>query len=150
MPLDDTGSLLVITPLSGNNTPVLSAFSARGVKQSLEWIETARPRRTINGELINVVPEQFHKYKSSIRCDDINTPSLDGAFRGRTVQVDCVAELSYPSGGSANRPVVLDSAVDANGTVTYRPSLLMMVMDIRNELDEWNRVVAWEIDLEEV
>lgn len=130
-----------------------SPFSARGLKQTLEPIDSAKSNfhRTINGELINLAPVQFKKYKSVITCEDQEAPTLDGVFPGDTVTVQCAAELSYlTAGGSPNRPVVGGSTYADGSYSFYRPELVMMVMDFKTEKDEYGAVVSWELDLEEV
>lgn len=150
MGLEDTGTILVLTPLSGHGTPLLAPFSTRDATQSLAYIKSQEPLRTINGELIDLTPDQFKCYKSSITCTDQNVPAIDGAFRGRIVQVACVAELGFPTGGVPNRPAVSGST-RVNGDVTYfRPILLMMVMDIDYSLAEWRRDYSWQMQLEEI
>jgi hypothetical protein len=150
MPLPASGTLLVIAPASGPGAPALPPFSARGLTQTLELIETAPPRRTINGELDGETPAAFRKYRSTITCEDVQTPALDGAYRGQAVVVDCVAELSYPSGGSVGRPAVPGSTRTEGGFVFYRPRLQMRVMDIRISHAEWDAEYSWQVDLEEI
>lgn len=154
MPLDTTGTLLVITPVAntaGGVSPELTPYSARGLTQSLEPIASGNQRRTINGELIDLTPEQFRKYQSTITCTDQVTPALDGAYLGQTVTVECVAELAFRTiGGSASRPIVSGSArIDGDFTF-YRPELTMIVKSIQLAHEEWNASYAWQIDLEEV
>lgn len=149
MALDDTGTILVISPSTGEDTPVLAPYSARGLTQSLDLLP-GNQRRTINGELIDLTPVQFRKYVSTITCTDQETPALDGAYVGQIVTVDCVKRLKYPSGGSPQRAVVSGSSVTADGFVSYRPQLLMMVKNINDSLAEWDADETWTIDLEEV
>ncbi len=66
---------------------------------------------------------QFRKYKSSISCRDQEPPAIDGVWPGHVVTVECVAELSYPTGGSPARPVVSGSTRTQGGFVFYRPQL---------------------------
>jgi hypothetical protein len=150
MPLPASGTLLVIAPAQASGAPSLPPYSARGLTQTLELIDTAPPRRTINGELDGETPAAFRKYRSTITCEDLRAPALDGAYRGQAVVVDCVAELSYPSGGSAGRPVVPDSERTEGGFVFYRPRLQMRVIDIRVSYSEWDAEYSWQIDLEEI
>lgn len=144
MSIPDT--LLVISPQG------IPPYSARGVKQTLDPIDQAKNlRRTVNGQLISLTPSQFRKYRSTITCDDMNVPAIDGVFPGDQVVVSCVEELSYVTiGGSPQRTVVSGSSrVDGNYTF-YRPQLTMLITDTHVETDEWGAKVGWRIDLEEV
>jgi len=148
------GTLLVLTPLSGFASMQLTPYSARGLTQTLELIKPGGQdswlRRDVNGVLRSVVDTRFRKYRSTITCSDGETPCLDDAWIGITVDVDCAFELSYPTGAadSPARPVVPGSTPRVVGTVTYyRPRLLMMVEDIRFGNKEWQALYDWQIDL---
>ena len=111
-------TLLVLT---GVGVP---SYSARGLTQTLEPIEAAAQlRRSINGDLLDLSYGPFRKYKSTISCQDQEPPAFDGVWPGRVITVDCVAELSYPAGGSPTRPVVSGSARTEGTFVFYRPLL---------------------------
>ena len=152
----DNPTLLVLTPLSGFSTPVLTAYSARNLTQSLEpntgsgGSEGVLIRETVNGETLNLIPDWMRKYRSTISCTDTESPCLDGAWLGVTCEVQCVNELSYPEGGAAQRPAVSGSERVYNHIVYYRPILVMMITAIRNNLAEYNASVQWQIDLREV
>jgi hypothetical protein len=150
MPLPPLGTLLVIAPAEGGGAPRLAPYSARGLTQTLELIDTAPPRRTINGALDGATPERFRKYRSTITCTDFWTPALDGAYRGQAVTVDCVAELAYPATGAATRPAVPGSERTVGEFVFYRPRLEMLVLDIRVSADEYGAEYSWQIELEEI
>ena len=141
---DDT--LLI---LSGVGVP---RYSARGLTQSLEPIDAAlQLRRSINGDLLDLTYAPFRKYKSTISCADFNPPSIDGIWPGHVVEVECVAELSYPeSGGTPTRPAVYGSERTQNGYVFYRPILEMMVTAFSTETDEYGAIVSWSLELEEI
>ena len=141
---DDT--LLV---LSGVGVP---SYSARGLTQSLEPIDAAAQlRRSINGALLDLTYAPFRKYKSTISCADLNPPSVDGIWPGHVVEVECVAELSYPeSGGMPARTAVSGSERTQNGYVFYRPILDMMVVGFSAETDEYGAIVSWQMQLEEI
>lgn len=126
--------------------------SARGITQTLEPIDgLAKPRRTVNGELIDVSASAFRKYKSTVTFADQRPPALDSIWRGQTVSVDCIPELWFvTSGGSAAKPVVSGSTHTEGSLTYYRPKLSMMVVDIRSTFDEWGATVGAELDLEEV
>jgi hypothetical protein len=143
-------------PPNGSTALVLSAmgvplYSARGLSQTLEPIDAAaNMRRSINGILTDVAHAQFRKYKSKISCADMRVPALDGIWPGMTIVVDCVAYLSYPTGGSPQRTVISGSSFIEGAHTFYRPRLTMMVMANTAQTDEWDATVSWELDLEEV
>lgn len=140
---DDT--LLV---LSGIGIP---DYSARGLTQTLEPIEAAVSlRRTINGGLVDLSFAQFRKYKSTISCQDQEPPAIDGIWPGHVVTVGCVAELSYPSGGSPARPAISGSTRTMGAFVFYRPQLQMRVTAFSVNRDEYGAAVQWQMDLEEL
>ena len=160
MALADTGTLLVITPLSGSSAAQLAPFSARNLTQTLSQISGNSMSggnvlgtnivETVDGRTIDLTPSWMRKYQSTITCTDFNTPVLDDAFRGLEVEVQCVYELSYWSGGAPTRPSVSGSE-RVNGNVTYyRPVLQMMVIDIRGSKQEWPDTYNWQIDLREL
>lgn len=144
-------TLLVITAMG------VPPYSARGLTQTLQPIAAAaQVRRTVNGDLIDVSASQFRKYRSTIACADQQAPALDGIWPGMTVTVDCVSELAYlTDGGSPERTLAEeDSATPATRTegefTFYRPQLEMLVLDHRQQTDEYGAVVSWQLDLEEV
>lgn len=140
--VDDT-----VLVLSGVGIP---DFSARGVTQTLTSIEAAGSlRRTINGALVDLSFDQFHKFKSTISCADHQPPAIDGVWPGRTVTVGCISELCYPAGGTPSRPAVFGTVRVAGGFSFYRPQLDMMVVSFTAQTDEWGAVVQWQMDLEE-
>lgn len=135
--------------LSGEGMP---PYAVRGLTQSLEPIEAAiNLRRTVNAELVSLSPAAFRKYKTTITCEDVDSPAFDAVEIADVVVVSCVAELSYlTSGGAPSRPVVSGSSrVDGSYTF-YRPQLTMMVTMKTQETDEYGAAVAWELELEEV
>lgn len=144
--MDDTFETLLIMDSLG-----LPIWSARGINQTLKVIPASSvQKRTINGELIDLSYDQFRKYESTISGRDIRTPSFDGIWPGRLVNVHCISELSYPTGGSATRPEVSGSSREENGFVFFRPILSMMIVQISAAEDEWGADKTWEITLEEV
>jgi hypothetical protein len=138
--------------LLGISGPGISPYSARGLSQTLEPIDAAKNmRRTINGTLLDVSAVQFRKYRSTISCNDQNTPALDGIWPGMTLTVDCVATLSYKAaGGAPSRPVVPGSSYIQGVFTIYRPRLTMMVSNYSVQEDEYGATVSWSLDLEEV
>jgi hypothetical protein len=143
--LNGASTLLVFTP------NVLPPYASRSLHQALTVIAASKNfRRTVNGTLVSLAPSQFHKYASTITCDDMDSPGLDGVFPGAVFTVDCAEELSYlTQGGTPDRPVVPGSSRTDGIFTFYRPVLTMEVIDFKLTLDEWQRVVGWQMDLEE-
>jgi len=146
MPFPPEGTMLV---LSVGGVPL---YSARDLEQTLEPIDQAAvTRRTINGTLVDLSLDRFHKYASRITCSDVEAPALDGVFPGMAVTVDCVAELVYQTdGGAPSRPVIEGSARVVGGYTIYRPRLDMMVVALEQRISEYDHEVRWELSLEEV
>jgi hypothetical protein len=143
MPLPPGNQTLLVLSVMG-----VPLYSARGLSQTLEPIDASKNlRRSINGILTDVAHTQFRKYQSKITCTDTRVPAADGIWPGMTIVVDCVAYLSYPTGGTPQRTVV--DSFDEGGYTFYRPRLTMMVTAITAQVDEWAATVPWEIDLEE-
>ena len=138
-------TILVLTGIG------IPAYSARGLTQVLQPIEAAgSQRRTVNGTLVDLSLAQFRKYRSTIRCSDMEAPALDGIWPGHMVTVDCVVELSYPSAGSPDRTPVTGSVRSEGGFIFYRPQLTMQVIGLSIEKNEWGAVTGWTLELEEV
>lgn len=144
-PLPAEGTLLV---LSVGGVPL---YSARDLEQTLEPIKAAsQTRRTINGLLVDLSVDRFHKYESKIRCSDVEAPALDGIMPGMTLTVDCVAELVFRTGSSPSRTVVSGSARVVGNYTIYRPQLTMMVVGLDQRLSEYDHETRWTLELEEV
>lgn len=150
--MSDANTLLV---LSGNGIP---PYAAIGLHQTLEpiWMIRAQQtstvlRRTVNGTLVSLVPPQMYKYRSEITGSYQRPPAFDGVWTGLQLTVDCLAELAYPNGGTAQRPAVDTSQYDGgDGYTYYRPRLTMLVADFSADTDEWGAQVGWKLVLEEV
>lgn len=123
-------------------------YSSRGLDQTLQPIDAAIvTRRTINGTLVDLSVDKFHKYASKITCTDVEAPALDGVFPGMDITVDCVAELvtlDVPI-----RTVVEGSERTVGAHTVYRPRLDMVVTGFNQTLSEYARSVQWELSLEE-
>lgn len=151
--MSDFQTLLVISSPMG-----VPLYSARGLSQAISPIAAIGGggggnliRRTINGASVDLTYSQFRKYESKITCSDQQAPALDGIWPGMEVTVECVAELTYLTlGGSPSRPVVSGSDHVVGDFTAYRPVLTMRVKDFSTQSDEWNAVVSWSLDLEEV
>jgi hypothetical protein len=142
-------TLLVI---SGDGMP---PYAVRGISQTLEPIDAAKNlKRTVNGGLIDLSASQFKKYRSTISCEDIDSPAFDAVEIGDTLTIDCVAELAFKSGGSPaatpSRTPVQGSERTANSFTFYRPQLVMKVVNKSQETDEYGAAVNWSLELEEI
>ena len=134
--------------LSGIGIP---AWSARGLTQTLQPIEAAgSQRRTVNGTLVDLSLSQFRKYRSTIRCSDMEAPALDGIWPGHVVTVDCVVELSCSSPATPSKIIVPGSQRLEGDFTFYRPRLVMQVIGHSIEKNEWGAVTGWTLELEEV
>ena len=136
-------TLLLITPTG------LPVYSSRGIRQSYAPVN-ADLRRTINGVLKNVMPSQMLKYKSTITCDDMNVPALDGVFPGTSLTINCVFELAYLNGGTPQRTVVSGSSRTDGVFTYYRPQIVFLVRDYEVDVEEWGAKINWRLECEEV
>ena len=138
-------TLLVLTGIG------IPAYSARGLTQTLQPIEAAgSQRRTVNGTLVDLSLPQFRKYRSTIRCSDMEAPALDGIWPGAMVTVHCVVELCHPTGGTSERTPVTGSMRTEGGFIFYRPQITMQVIGFSVEKNEWGAITGWTLELEEV
>lgn len=146
------GTKLVLTPLSGISALQLTPYSARGLTQTFELIAggEVQTRRDVNAVLRSVADTRFRKYKTTISCKDGETPCLDDAWIGLTCLVDCVFELSYPTGAMPARAVVSGSEREVENITYYRPVLTCMITNIRVALPEYPALYDWQIDMEEI
>lgn len=153
---------LTLLRLVGMGVP---PYSARGLTQTLQHIEAATvQRRTINGDLRDLADTVFRKYASTISGADVAPPAVDGVWPGKILTVDCIPRLSQLLDSSTTtevptttevetqlgRPFVPGSVAIADGFVTYRPRLSMMVTTWTMSEDEWAAGVTWSLGLEEV
>ncbi|WP_424363604.1 hypothetical protein [Methylocystis parvus] len=143
------GTILVVA-LSGQQ--ILTPWSARGVTETLTPIEqNIPPRRNVNGALRDISFAAFQKYRIELTCKDVNAPALDGVWRGQSLLISCVHELSFrTAGGSPARPVVSGSTRVEGDFTYYRPQILAKVMDFSLGKDEWPADVSWRMILDEV
>lgn len=143
---DNQTTLLVI---SGEGFP---PYSTRGLIQTLDLIEQAGDfERDVNGELVDLSPDQMRKFKSTITCTDQQAPALEEVWPGTILTIQCANERSYKTaGGSPIRPVVAGSSrVDGDYTF-YRPELIMMVISYTLGHNEYEAEYNWQLVLEEV
>lgn len=127
-------------------------YAGRGLTQTLEPItpDAVQLRRTVNGQLVSLVPPQFRKYKSKISGNDQESPALDGIYIGQVLQIDCIVELAIPGGAGPDRPVVPGSERVVGDFGYYRPQLIMLVTGFSIEDHEWENQVSWTLELEEI
>lgn len=135
--------------LSGIGVP---PYATRGATQTLTPIpQAAAMLRTVNGDLDDLGLPQFQKYTSTINCEDQQPPAVDGAWPGKSITVDCIAELCYKTaGGAPDKPVVSGSSRVEGDFTFYRPQLVMRVVSFNTSTDEWDAKVSWSMVLEEI
>lgn len=147
----DTGSLLVLTPLSGSNAFTLPPFSAVGVTQVLEPIDLSGGiYRTVNGDMLDLTEPAFRKYRTSISCTYNRAPVLDKAWQGMIVQMDCACELCWVTGDTPERTMVPDTERTSGHFTFARPRLIVMITKISHAFNEWPADYAWSLEGEEV
>lgn len=135
--------------ISGAEVP---PFSARGLTQTLEPIEAAsKLERAVNGQIVDFAIPAMRKYRSRISCNDLNVPAIGGLWPGVQVQVECVAELSFPTGTPAlqERTAVTGSVRTEGNWTFYRPVLDMVCIGWNISEDEYGASVSWSYDFEE-
>lgn len=152
-------------------------MSARGCSQELTLVEHGIFRRTVNGDLAYLGP-QNHKYRSVVRCEDKVTLVNEGVLlRGTVVRIGCLQRLWQQGVGdvrlereavagsvvamdAAQNPVIAD-VIDSKTVkvvqeahqdvfVSYRPWLTMRVISLMLHTDEWGLKAGWRLELEEV
>lgn len=147
-------TLLVITPLSGVDGFWLPPFSARGLTQTLEQIGSDNAvgtlvRRDINGDLVDLTQPQFRKYATTITCKDVHAPTLDDAWIGQLVQIDCALELNYPTGRSASRTEVPGSSRQEGHFTFYRPRITVRIVSVSHGFEEYGADYNWKLGAQE-
>lgn len=136
--------------LSGIDVP---PYSARGLTQTLTPIDqSSNIMRTWNGALRDLTLSAFRKYASVISCNDQQPPACDGVWQGKIITVDCIVELAYKTGlaGAPFRNVVAGSSRVEDAFTFYRPQLVMMVLQLDQDEDEYGAAIGWSMSLEEV
>jgi hypothetical protein len=148
MALPANNTLLVI---SGDGMP---PFAVRGINQTYEEIDAATNSfmRTVNGGLRDFGSPQFkNKYKTSISCNDQQSPAFDNLRAGDVVTMDCIGEMAYLTIGGAPQKVVVPGSSRVEGDFTfYRPRLFVMIKTKRQDHDEWGASIGWTLEAEEV
>lgn len=148
-----------VLPANSDTILTISSFGnmlyqARALSQSLKPIgESTQMERTINGTLVDLSVAQFRKYSTSIRVpNNVNAPPIDNVFPGQTVTVQCACALAFVTGtvGLPHKPVVSGSMYTEGDYTFYRPELEMMVRSVDTSFDEWQNVIGWTIELEEI
>lgn len=127
-------------------------YSIRGAVEDLQPIDAAAVyRRTINGVLVDLGHDQFHKFKLTISCTDQQPPALDGVWPGQEVTVYCITELCFPTlSGSPARYPVSGSQREEGAFTFYRPVLDMIITAFTQSKDEYSADISWSIELEEI
>jgi hypothetical protein len=147
-------TLLVITPASGVDGFWLPPYSARNLTQTLEPIGNTGSdgvllRRDINGDLYDLTQPQFRKYSTTITCKDLRAPTLDDAWIGQLVMIDCALVISFPTSRSAQRAMVPGSDYQDGHLTFYRPRLLMRVTSITHSFEEYQADYSWKLEAKE-
>jgi len=133
----------------------LAPYSARGLTQTLEHIDqAANVKRTVNGNLKNIAFDGFKKYRTTISCQDVEAPALDGVWPGDQIEVHCSAELAYLTSDVSvvhpARPAVSGSPRVEGDYTYYRPVLIMMITAFTGSHVEWDGTVSWSMTAEEI
>lgn len=133
----------------------MAPYSARGLTQVLEHIDQAtNQKRTVNGALKNIAFDGFKKYKSTISCNDLEAPALDGVWPGQLITIGCSAELAYLTADTSvthpGREIVADSSRVEGDYTYYRPVLNCMVVSFTGSHVEWDGTVSYSLQVEEV
>lgn len=130
----------------------VSPFSARGVTQTLEPISAAsKLERAVNGQMVDFSIPAMRLYRSRISCSDLNVPAVGGLWPGVVVEVECVAELSFPTASpSLQERTAVSGSTRVEGAFTYyRPVLTMVCVGWSISEDEYHATVSWSYELEE-
>jgi hypothetical protein len=147
-------TLLNITPLSGDGGLLLPPYGARALTQTLEKINSnsasALFRRSIRGRMIDMSSPVFRLYQSTVSWQDGTPPSLDDAWLGCIVQMDCAVELAYPTGGTPQRTGVSGSSRVEGWMTYYRPTMLMMLTGMRQSFGEYTGLYSISLDFQEL
>lgn len=128
----------------------LPVGSARGIKQTLEPINIVR-RRTVNGDLRSLTPEQLKRWRVNVSCSDQNTPAIDDLLSlDDEIAVVPIQEWKFTTAtGSPSRRIAIGTDHDEDGITYYRPVLMMMITAFSSSIDEWAADQSWSITLEE-
>jgi hypothetical protein len=87
------------------------SLSARGCDQTLEPIPQGELRRSVNGDLHFLGNVAALKYRSTIRCADQNSFSLNNEWVGSCVKVGCIQPLWFQGKTEPNGKITLPKAV---------------------------------------
>lgn len=155
-------------------------FSARGCVQTLVPLKTQSFHRTINGELLYLGGQGFHKFSSTLVCQDLGTFSSQMFCVGQEVEVACIQRLWQPFNGHLDeqditllRPAVPGSLIAKDdalrgvemtiisdtrvrlcsgeaGHISYCPKLKMRIREFSLKTHEWENKNGWVMVLEEI
>lgn len=153
-------------------------LSARGCRQELIPIPNGEFRKTINGDLVFIKTSEEQKYKTVIKCSDMNCPATGNIWIGRVVEIGCIQNIwqnydDYTADIELSRDPVDGSVVviDSDGNhikhdvdgrkvrlramgngmiyVAFRPKMKMLITDFRIETNEWDLTSSWTLSAEE-
>lgn len=137
-------TVLILDPIGTPDT------SARGITETLDVLG-GDLRRTVNGELIDLSPAQFRKFRISWSCDDMDSPAVNAIYPGAHLTVAAITELAYLTAtGSPDRPVADGSSRVVGDFTFYRPVLDVLVAAWQIETNEWGAATGWRMTAEEV
>lgn len=153
-------------------------LSARGCEQILKPIKLGEMKRTVNGELIHLGPQEL-KYQSIIRAKDRTVLASNGLYPGVVVKVGCIQQLWERVDDPFKPHTIMRKAIAGSMSVidedqnkvhfsqkdrvvdigymgkkeifiTYRPELSMRIIDFIIKTNEWTFESSWELCLEEI
>ena len=158
----------------------IPAGAARGISQTLQFIDNGDVRRTINGTLTDLTRVVNRKFESQLSITDQATPAMVELFKGQTLLVECISLLRQNvSPASTTETLIRDPVTSSvigrdaactpftptiiggagNRDITFaspvvmiefRPILNMMVLATSINTDEYGAAESWTIDLQEV
>lgn len=123
--------------------------AARGVIERMTTLG-GDVRRTVNGELIDLTPAQFKKFRCEWSCTDLDSPALSAIYPGAELTVVPITELVYlTASGSPDRAVY--SSRTKGAFTLYRPILDVRIIEPWEiELDEAGGRLGWTVIAEEI
>ncbi len=157
----------------------LPPLSARGCKQELVPIPNGQFRKTVNGDLCFIKLSERQRYRTVIKCKDMNVPAFGNLRIGSIVKIDCIQSIwqNIEAGvqsielirdfvdGSVlvinesgqdvpftlnGKKIELKSPNDSNLFVSFRPSLQMLITNFVSESSEWDLSHEWRLEAEEI
>lgn len=71
----------------------LPPMSARGCTQELIPIPNGEFRKTVNGALVFVKTSDYQRYRTIIKCSDMNCPAVGNIWMGSKVEIGCIQNI---------------------------------------------------------